>query len=282
MTPETAFARGAREGRSFRLTLTGGSRPAGLESGPGRRAGESQEFIEHRDYQPGDDLRHLDWSVYARSGQPAVKRFREELRPELELLIDLSGSMELPGTAKGETLRRVAALLAAAAAGDGFAIRVFGLGAELRELNRGAPENWRDWRGDEPGVAVSALQALPGRLMPGSVRILLSDLLWEHSPRLAAAQLAPGAGATAVVQLPARRDLEPEPGRFRLVDAESGEAAEWRVTPALIRQYQERYRRHLDGWARTLRGAGIGFCPLPAAECFEPAALRPLVEPRPR
>ena len=66
----------------------------------GGRSGSSLEFKEHRDYQPGDDLRHLDWNAYARSDQLIVKLFHEEVNPRLDLVLDGSRSMALPGSAK--------------------------------------------------------------------------------------------------------------------------------------------------------------------------------------
>src|SRR5579864_8079240 len=68
---------------------------AGLHQGG--RAGSSLEFKEHRDYQAGDDLRHIDWNAYARSDQLAVKVFHEEVNPHLDLVVDGSRSMALEG-----------------------------------------------------------------------------------------------------------------------------------------------------------------------------------------
>ena len=66
---------------------------AGVELG--NRSGSSLEFREHREYEPGDDLRRIDWSVYARSDKLTVKLFREEVSPHLDVVIDSSRSMAL-------------------------------------------------------------------------------------------------------------------------------------------------------------------------------------------
>src|SRR5580692_9332876 len=66
----------------------------------GSRAGSSLEFRDYRNYEPGDDLRHIDWNAYARTDQLNVKLFREEVTPHLDLLIDGSKSMALEGSAK--------------------------------------------------------------------------------------------------------------------------------------------------------------------------------------
>ena len=82
----------------------------------GRRAGSSVDFQDYREYQPGDDLRHIDWNAYARSNQLIVKLHREEVQPHLDLILDTSASMNLPDTDKPAALHQLAALLATAAA----------------------------------------------------------------------------------------------------------------------------------------------------------------------
>src|ERR1700754_4792385 len=55
--------------------------------------GFSQEFAEYRMYTPGDDLRHVDWNVYARTERCYLKRYRGETNTAVTLLIDASASM---------------------------------------------------------------------------------------------------------------------------------------------------------------------------------------------
>src|SRR5436305_6216168 len=55
--------------------------------------GFSVEFTEYRQYSPGDDLRYLDWKLYARSDRYYLKRFKDEKIPRAWLLVDLSRSM---------------------------------------------------------------------------------------------------------------------------------------------------------------------------------------------
>ncbi len=59
--------------------------------------GFSVEFAEHREYTPGDDLRDLDWRVYARSDRYYVKQYEEETNLRAYLLLDASGSMKYEG-----------------------------------------------------------------------------------------------------------------------------------------------------------------------------------------
>src|ERR1700688_326242 len=65
---------------------------AGLHRSPD--FGFSQEFAEYQAYTPGDDLRHIDWNVYARSEKLYLKRFRGETNSMLTILLDASNSMQ--------------------------------------------------------------------------------------------------------------------------------------------------------------------------------------------
>src|ERR1700694_5738271 len=56
--------------------------------------GFSQEFAEYRAYTPGDDLRHVDWNVFARTERAYLKRYRGETNSQLTVLLDASQSME--------------------------------------------------------------------------------------------------------------------------------------------------------------------------------------------
>jgi len=55
--------------------------------------GQSVEFLEHREYAPGDDLRHLDWKVWARQDRYYIKRYEEDTNLRATLLVDVSASM---------------------------------------------------------------------------------------------------------------------------------------------------------------------------------------------
>ena len=58
-----------------------------------KRFGASTDFVEHKEYTYGDDLRHLDWKVYARQERAYIRKYREETRAPLYALVDASASM---------------------------------------------------------------------------------------------------------------------------------------------------------------------------------------------
>ncbi len=76
--------------------------------------GQGIEFEEVREYEPGDDIRSIDWNVTARHGKPFVKRFREERELTVMLLVDASGSQSFgtAGQLKRELVTEVGATLA--------------------------------------------------------------------------------------------------------------------------------------------------------------------------
>jgi uncharacterized protein (DUF58 family) len=77
------------------------------------RRGLSVEFAGHREYQPGDDLRHLDWLVWARSDRYDVRQYEEETKLRATIILDTSGSMGYAsaGQSKLEYARALAAAL---------------------------------------------------------------------------------------------------------------------------------------------------------------------------
>src|SRR5271156_1283523 len=110
-TLRQALRDGERLGARYALQIPQVAASGWAGSRTGRRAGSSIDFQDYREYQPGDDLRFIDWGIYARSDRLAVKLFREEVTPHLDLILDGSRAMGLSDTGKGEALARLAALL---------------------------------------------------------------------------------------------------------------------------------------------------------------------------
>ncbi|HUY33953.1 MAG TPA: DUF58 domain-containing protein [Pirellulales bacterium] len=76
--------------------------------------GFSVEFSEYRDYLPGDDLRHLDWNLYARSDRLCIRKYTQETNVRFHMICDTSASMAYRGSAAWGTKFQVARILAAA------------------------------------------------------------------------------------------------------------------------------------------------------------------------
>ena len=87
---------------------------SGMHKSPYR--GFSIEFAEHREYVPGDEIRHLDWKVYGRSDRFFIKQYEEETNLRAMLCVDLSGSMDYRGEDAGMSKRDYACTVAASLA----------------------------------------------------------------------------------------------------------------------------------------------------------------------
>lgn len=110
------FLDSAVVGRLARLTALSRIPMLGSVSGIHRSAtrGSSVEFAEYRKYVPGDDIRHVDWRVYARSDRFYMKDFEADTNLRCHLVLDTSGSMGFVGAqgARLDYARRLAATLA--------------------------------------------------------------------------------------------------------------------------------------------------------------------------
>lgn len=208
----------------------------------GARPGVGLTFAELRAYEPGDDVRHLDWNVTARQGRPYVRRFVEERSLALWLLVDVSASLRFgpEGRAKADRAAQAAALLAAAAVqnGDRAGVLLVSDRIELEVRPEGGPRHLaRIVRGLVATPAVSrktdlgaALRRL-GRSNRRAMVVVLSDFLepgaassWRAISRrneVVALRLVepreealPRAGLIAVE--------EAETGARRVIDSSSG------------------------------------------------------------
>ena len=175
---------GERIGLRYALAIPQASL-TGLTGGHlGKGAGSSVDFQDYREYEPGDDLRRIDWNVYARSDRLTVKLYREEVNPHLDLIIDGSRSMNLEQTRKAESVATLAAVLSTAASNAHCSTSVW-LAADgcQRVLNdQLRPSSWDGLEFDGITSLEESMRILPPRFRRQSVRVLLSDLFWMGNP----------------------------------------------------------------------------------------------------
>lgn len=221
-----ALAHGASLARS--------KRSVALRSGgnASRWRGRGVDFRESRIYQPGDEIRHMDWRVTARSGKPHTKLFEEEREQGLLLAMDLNPGMRFGTRVRFKSVQaaRAAALLAwmATAAGDRVGALGFGGGinGEVKPAGgrRGALRvlrALRDWDAVADRVSQESLSRVLARvrrlLLPGMRLVLLSD---GFSTDAEVARLLPQIAGRHEVSLVLLRDaLElaaPPAGRYAL------------------------------------------------------------------
>jgi uncharacterized protein (DUF58 family) len=242
----------------------------------GRRAGTSLEFKDHRGYEPGDDLRHIDWHAFARTDQLTVKLFEEEVTPHLDVVLDASASMDLEGAPKAGAAVALAAFFAGAAGRAGYSHAAWLMAGDFRPLGNGSrpPALWADvafTHAGGPGPAAPLWRAR-------GTRVLISDLLWLGDPLALVRPLAERSAAAVVVQVLARADAEPPEGQsLRLVDAETGEMREIHVDALAARRYREALARHQENWALACRQVGATFLSVVAEDLLRRWDLDALV-----
>lgn len=237
---------------------------AGLHRSPHR--GFGVEFAEHRPYQPGDDLRFVDWRMVGRSDRYYVKQFEEETTLRATLLLDVSASMDWSSDDPGLPSklwygRQLAASLALLLIrqGDAVGLTAFDSSVRTRIGPRGGRSHWQHLvraleelhAGGETDAA-APIRETAARLGARSLVILISDLLVAPEPtRLALRRLRHAGHDVMVFHLldPGEREL-PAVGYARFRDPETGE--EIAASAAELRQ---EYRRAVAAALREWRDA---------------------------
>jgi uncharacterized protein (DUF58 family) len=225
----------------------------------GHRTGSSIDFRDYREYEPGDDLRFIDWGIYARTDKLTVKLFREEVTPHLDLILDGSRSMSLDDTPKAAAAAQLAGLLAAAAANAQCTRAVWLTGEGYQRLPNDAlaPSAWDQLELASRRTPEQAFEILPPKLRRLGVRVFVSDLLWPGNPITQLRRLREGAAALFVIQLLARDDATPpEHGNLRVIDSETGDESEIYVDSTVAGQYAENLAQLQQSWNDACRQCG--------------------------
>jgi len=224
-----------------------------------KRKGESVEFADYRNYVVGDDLRFLDWNIYARLERLFLKLFLEEEDLHVCLLLDASKSMDWGSPNKALYVKRVAAALAYIglvnydrvslyAYADGLTHELPGVRgrrlthrvvAFLQELPIGGPSNF----------SAAAKQFALGHRRKG-VLVVLSDFLDKGGFEGGIRYLVGRHMDVYAVQVLSPEEIEPVlAGDLRLVDVEDDDVAEVTVSRALL----DRYKVNLQAYCQSLR-----------------------------
>lgn len=247
--------------------------------------GRGVEFAEVREYQPGDDIRTIDWNVTARLGSAYVKRFLEERELTILFLADVSASGGF-GTrrhTKAELAVEVAAVLALAAARNNDRVGVAFATDRIEHFvapakgRRQALRVISDLLSYQPRAAgtdlAQALTELEPVLRRRAVIFILSDFIAaDFGPALA--RLARRHDVIGVrVTDPREREL-PDVGLVTLWDPESGE---WRIVNTDDLRVRRGFRERAEAWdlelGRTFSEGGADLLPLETGEPYADALI---------
>lgn len=244
-----AFARAAA-----RMLVTSSPR-LGEARAARRERGAGLSFLEHRDYQPGDDVRRISWPLTLKWRRPVLRELEKERRADWLICVDASSSMGTVHEGKWRYAVRLAA---------GVSYALLELGHRVAAAlftdtvigacppGRGASQYLRIGAllcGARPARSGARTQigACVPRLAGASSAVIVSDFLTVEAPRADLAAFAARCSDTHAIQVNDRRELElPSARTLELIDIETGEQMTWtggrRSTETAARAAAERTR----------------------------------------
>ena len=254
---------------------------AGLHRSP--KKGFSVEFAEHRTYQPGDDLRFMDWKVVARADKWLIKQYEEETNVRATVVVDVSKSMDWKSRpnllTKLAYAERLAAALTLLLIRQRDSVGLIRFDDQLRSVvpPRSRSVQWKRILTAlaEPGSglgsdAAGALAQAGKLIRRRGIVILISDLLLDAQEvdDTVRALRAQGHDLTVLHLLdPAERQLDLSAGESLFVDPERGDSLA--VTPADVREiYAATVNEAIDEWRARFAAAGAFYEPIQTDQPF--------------
>jgi uncharacterized protein (DUF58 family) len=237
--------------------------------------GQSVEFTDYRDYAPGDDLRALDWNVYARLERLFIKLFIEEQDVTVHVLLDASASMDGGSPDKLVWAKRAAAAMAyvGLASYDRVSVAVL-TGRVARRLPpvRGTGRIMRllaDLSGVEPRQGPTDLAAAcrhyAAQVTQRGPMVLISDL-FDPAAERAVAELAGTRCELSVLHVLGEDELDPPlEGDLRLVDRETGAAVDITADLGTLDDYRARLAAWQEELAVACQRRGAAYVPVSSA-----------------
>lgn len=261
-----------------------------------RQNGSSIEFADYRNYAFGDDLRSIDWNIYARLDRLFIKLFEQEQDLDVHFLIDASASMRWmpdhrgggsPGVSKFDQARRIAAALSYIALVNLDRVNLVWFGPALgRDLGlaRGKSQfhkileflrNAPDLEG--PTHLLPSLRAFTQRMKRRGLVFVISDFFDPGGYEEALSLLAYHRFEVHVVQVLDPAELHPSlVGDLRLTECESGEVYEMTANDSVVRRYREQVVAFVEGLEAFALRRGAGYARASTEVPFEDLVLRVL------
>ncbi|MEO8633928.1 MAG: DUF58 domain-containing protein [Gemmatimonadales bacterium] len=265
---------------------------AGLHRSP--RRGFSVEFAEHRSYQPGDELRYVDWKLLGRKDRLYVKQYEEETNLRAMLVLDVSRSMAWSGDTTRTLSKLAYAQRLAAAIGlillrqrDATGLIAFDDAVRSVLPARARSAQWHQLLAHLAGVvpgqgtaAEPALRRVVDLLRRRGLVIFVSDLLLERDLALRALKFLRHRGHQVIVlhvMDPAELDLG-GPAEARFEDPETGASVTLRPKD-WAGAYRETVAGVVSAWRRACRASGMQYHQLTTDMPFGLALRRVLAHP---
>ena len=234
-----------------------------------RRKGQSVEFADFRNYVPGDDLRFMDWNLYARLDKMFLKLFREEEDLHFYALIDASHSMRFGDPGKLTYAKQLAAALGFIGLTRADRVKIETLGASRRNAGpvlRGRRSLWRmlDYLENlEAGQDVPLLEGVKNFCLRNSgkgILVLLTDLMDKSGYAAALRVLLAQRMDVYVLHVLSPEELQPTlSGDLRLIDCEDADVAEVTISRPLLTRYQRTLASFIDGAREYCTRRGMAY-----------------------
>ena len=239
------------------------------------KRGSSIEFVGYRNYVQGDDLRHLDWNLYARTEKPYIKQYEDEQDLAVHLLIDQSESMNYPQQPEATDLhkftyaKRLAAGIATISMTTHDRLRL--TSSHANQIERFGPARGRNFQVPlyqflqrlQPQASLDFNQFLTDYAkhepQPGLL-FILSDLFHRDAYRDGLRALIGRGYEVAVLHVLAPNELEPSlVGDMRLVDAESLQPQDVSFDQDMRQLYLRRVQQWQTELSKQFRQQGIHY-----------------------
>ena len=213
-----------------------------------RRKGQSVEFADFRSYVPGDDLRLIDWNLYARLDQLFLKLFQEEEDLHFHALVDASESMNFGDPTKLHVAKQLAAALGYIGLCRADRVSVAALGPEGRRapVLRGRASLWKMLAyldSVESGHNVSLYEGVKDFSMRNTgtgIAVLLTDMMDKEGYESALRMLIGRRMDVFIMHILSPEEIDPPlRGDRKLIDIEDGDAAEITINAYVLQRYRQ-------------------------------------------
>jgi uncharacterized protein (DUF58 family) len=220
-----------------------------------KKSGSGVEFADHREYQPGDDFRYLDWNVYQRLERLLVRLYEEEEDLAIYLVLDTSASMGFGGGDKLRYAKKVVAALAYVGLANLDRVSIVTTSDRVMERmpeTRGKARIFkvfrflREARAEGTTDLADALKTFVAQNKRRGLVVLVSDLYDPHGFEQGINILRYNKFDPFVVHVVDPGDAKPRVrGDVLLYDCETGDEREVTVTPGVLKSFGEAYERYV-------------------------------------
>lgn len=234
-----------------------------------KRKGQSVEFADFRNYVPGDDLRFIDWNLYARLDKLFLKMYLEEEDLHFYALLDDSLSMDFGDPTKLHYAKQLAAAVGFIGLCRADRVRIESLGQTRRQpapVLRGRHSLWRMveyLEAIQAGDSVPLVDGVKNFCLRNSgkgILLFISDLMDKQGYESAFRFLLAQQMDVYVVHVLSPEELNPElQGDLRLIDCEDGEHAEITVSRPLLDRYKRTLATFVDSAREFCTRRGITY-----------------------